>query len=130
MSDRRDPSGYTIRLSSTPPVSVVPAISKLSTTANLAAGASVDLEFNIDQVQFLDMMLSADQDLTVQSFVRIDQSDTFRQIDNDIPYTAGIKYERMLDGKRFVGTLLRIRITNPGAVATTRLGAEIQARST
>ena len=134
MSDLRDPSGYNLVLAATAPVVIAPAISKITTTANLAAGASVDLELSIDQVPFLDMILSADQDLTVQTFVRLDSSDTFRQIDNDIPYTAGIKYDRMLGsntgGTRMAGSLLRIRITNPGLVDTTRLSAEIQARST
>lgn len=129
MSDLRDPSGYAIRLSSAPPQTVAPAVSKLSTTANLAAGASIDFEFSMDQTPFVDMMLSSDQNLTVRTFVRIDQTDTYRQIDNDINYVAGTSYDRQLDGKRFPGSLLRVRILNPGAVATTRLNAEVQVRS-
>jgi len=133
MSDRRDPSGYNIRLTATPPTAVVPAVSKLSTTANLADGASVDLEFQIDSVPLLDMILSSDRDLTIQTFVRIDENDTFRQVDNDIPYVADVKYARILgtnsDGHRIPGTLFRIRITNSSGVATTRLLAQAIARS-
>lgn len=133
MSDLRDPSGFNIILAATPPTAVVPAVSKLSSTVNLGAGASIDFEFQIDSVPLLDMMLSADQNLTVQTFVRIDQTDTFRQIDNDIPYVTSAAYTRILgtnaDGARFPGTLLRVRVTNPGAVATTRFGAEVTARS-
>lgn len=130
MSDLRDPSGYAIRLSSAPPQTVAPAISKLSTTVNLAAGASISFDFTIDQAMIADMMVSADQNLTVRTFVRIDQSDTFRQIDNDINYVTGTSYSRMLDGKRFPGTLLRVTIFNDtSGVATTRLAAEIQVRS-
>lgn len=133
MSDLRDPSGYNLRLAAAAPSVIAPAISKISTTANLAGGASIDMELNIDQTPWIDMMLSSDQNLTVQTFVRIDQADTFRQVDNDIPYVAGIKYARALGlnsgGSRFPGTLIRIRITNPGAVATTRLAAEVQARA-
>lgn len=130
MSDLRDPSGYNLKLATAPPQTIAPAISKQSTTANLANGAQIDLEFTIDQVPILDMMLSADQVLTVQTFVRIDTTDTYRQIDNDINSAGSAKYERMLDGKRFPGSLLRVRIINNSGVATTRLAAEVQARST
>jgi len=133
MSDRRDPSGFEVVLTATPPTAVVPAVSKISSTVNLAAGASIDFEMQIDSVPFLDMMLSSDVDLTVQTFVRIDQDDTFRQVDNDTPYVASTSYTRILgtnaDGHRMPGTLLRVRITNPGAVATTRMLAQLIARS-
>lgn len=129
MSDLRDPSGYAVKLSAVPATVIAPSIAKLSTTANLAPGAFIEFEFTMDQSPIADMMVSADQNLTIATFVRIDQTDTYRQIDNNIPYNAGVTYDRMLDGKRFPGTLWKVRITNTSAIATTRLNAEVQVRS-
>lgn len=129
MSDNRDPSGYNLKLANLPPQVIAPAISKQSTTVNLANGASISFDFSIDQTPFADMMVSADRNLTVRTFVRIDQNDTFRQIDNDIAYNTGATYDRMLDGKRFPGTLFRVTIINNSGAPTTRLTAEVQVRS-
>ena len=129
MSDRRDPSGYNLRLSTAPPQTVAPAVSKLSTTVNLANGASISFDFNIDQTPFADMMVSSDRNLSITTLVRIDQNDTFRQIDNPIPYNAGATYDRMLDGKRFPGSVFRVTILNNSGAPTTRLSAEVQVRS-
>jgi len=133
MSDRRDPSGFNVRLTATPPTVIAPAVSKLETTANLANGASVDLELAIESTPFFDMMLTSDRDLVVQTFVRINAADTFRQIDNDIPVVADTKYVRVLgtnsSGHRLPGSLLRVRITNSSGAPTTRLIAQLLARA-
>lgn len=125
-----DPNAFNIILSATPPTAVVPAVDHAETDVNLATGASIDFDFNIDQTPIVDGMVRADQALIVRCFTRLSPSDTFVQILNDILVAADItKFTIALNVQRFPGSQLRIRVLNNSGFPTTTLRAQFHIRS-
>lgn len=98
------------------------------TTTNLAAGASVDFDFNMDYNPILDMFVFCDIALIVRVFVRQSSSDTYRQLGADSNVVAATM-TNVLAALRVPGSQARVRILNNTAGASATLSAQVHARS-
>jgi hypothetical protein len=125
-----DPSEYNIPGDVSPyaPATLVPQVTHQETTANLAAGASINFDFNIDFNPFFDMFVFADQILDVTIFVRQSSSDTFRQLGAALSTVASVMTQ-ILTAVRMPGSQLRVTLTNNTVTATTVLSAQVHSRS-
>lgn len=109
---------------------IIPQRSVQATTLNLAGGAQIDFEFNIDVSPIFDMFVRSDQVLIVRVFVRASTSDSYAQLGNDYNIAAlHPSAAQPLTGIRLPGSQVRIRLRNDGVAATANLSAQIHARS-
>lgn len=106
----------------------IPQVTHQETTANLADGASIDFDFNIDSNPVFDMFLRADQNLIVRVFVRLSSSDTYTQLGGDYLYVQP-NLMNVLSALRVPGSMARIRILNSSGAATTVLAGQVHSRS-
>ena len=132
--DSYDPSNYTVPSDAAgSTVTSLPQVSHQETTANLANGASIDFDFNIDYNPLFDMFVFADQALIVRVFIRQGAADTYRQLGADylVPINTMQDVLRNLDGSplRVPGSQVRVRLLNSSGVATTVLTAQVHSRS-
>jgi hypothetical protein len=112
--------------------SVQAAYQEQSSEALLAAGASVDLDFVIDETPFLDSYHAADQDLTITVFSRIDDDDTWRQAMAAVAVLASSTEPSAtyaFTQRRVAGSRARVRITNAGGSTLTRHASQVHFRS-
>lgn len=130
MSNENDASEYSAPgVSSIDSVLALPNLSgPQQTTANLANGASIDFDFNLDYNPILDMFLFCDVALIVRVFVRQSSLDTYRQLGADSAYVAGT-LTNILAALRVPGSQGRVRILNNSGGASATLSAQIHARS-
>jgi hypothetical protein len=126
----QDPSEYNIPADVSPyaPATLVPQVTHQETTANLAAGASINFDFNIDYNPIFDMFVFCDIVLDVTLFVRQSASDTFRQLGGAISGVAAT-LTQILAGLRLPGSQARVTLTNNTGGASTTVSAQVHSRS-
>jgi hypothetical protein len=126
-----DPSEYNLPPDTSPaqaPSVIVPQVTHQETTANLAAGAAINFDFNVDYNPIFDMFVFATQILDVTIFVRQSTTDTYRQLGVALSGTANALIQ-ILNNVRYPGSQVRITLTNNTGVATTALSAQVHSRS-
>ena len=110
---------------------IVPQMQKIITRANLGVAGTFDMEFNIDYLPLLDVMLFADQAIDIELYLRSEASDAYRRLDNAVFASGTASVLRQpIRGLRLAGSMLRVRFVNNSGVATTDLLAQATIRST
>jgi hypothetical protein len=122
-----DPSGYNIPGISAS-IGVVPVSSNPTTNlsiVNLIAGGATVMDFNIDGNPILDVIVFADQIITVNVYVRTSPTDTFRLLDN-AAQGVGVanQMKQPVRGLRVGGSQARVEFVNNSGVPTTVFVAE------
>lgn len=112
-------------------VPVTPQVTHQETTANLANGASIDFDFNIDANPLFDMFVASNVDLIVRVFVRQSAADIYRQLGVDYLTVAlsPIQPVSPFTALRVPGSQARIRLLNSSGAASTTLSAQVHSRS-
>jgi hypothetical protein len=127
-----DPSEFNLPQTAGASIVATPQVSHQETTANLADGASLDFDFNIDSNPLFDMFVFADQALVVRVFVRQGAADTYRQLGADYNIAANVltqPFGTSLQALRVPGSQTRVRLLNASGAATTVLSAQVHSRS-
>ena len=121
-----DPSGYEIpgASASIGTVTVSSSSVTIESTANILAGGTTPLDFNIDANCILDVMLFADQAITVNVYLRAGPLDTFRLLDN-AAQGVGVAnvMKQPIRGLRLAGSQARVEFVNNSGVPTTVFSA-------
>ena len=131
----RDPSLYQALPSTAAGAPIVPQVAKQTTTVNLGIGASIDFDFASDSAPIFDLLVFADQIITVVIFIQQAAGLAFRQWGNTYVMPAASTLWAPFSpgppggGIRIPGTTVRIELQNNSGVATTVLEAEVQQRS-
>ena len=106
-------------------LTLLPQVERKSSTTNLAAAASVTLDFSTDFSPMFDVDVFMDQAGTLLTQYQ-DAGGTWRTFRTD---TITANTATFYTAQRVPGVQVRIRLTNDGAVATTALNLQAISRS-
>jgi hypothetical protein len=108
----------------------IPQFTAQQTTANLAAGATINFDFNTDTSPIFDVYVFADQPIQVIFFVRQSSTDTYRQLDAGVFGTSlANQLNQVVRALRLAGSQVRVQLKNNTGSATTVLSAQAHSRS-
>jgi hypothetical protein len=103
---------------------------QISSSVQLAVGASLTFDFATSVTQFLDAWVLSDQPINVDVLVAESASAAFVELQGPSLVPAGPPAgQGNVKGLRSPATRTRVKLTNAGAAPTTIMRAEVKARS-